>query len=338
MVDPLSIVGAVAGCQQIIISLTKVVKALAVAEKEQASMVLRLNHQAILLRSFSELVAGIESEIDSEYRSHFDIVLKHMHLVLENTLMKMEKFSKKKPSKLGWMLAGNELKDSEKELFDWSQRLMVIFAFTPASLKTKFVEKLSATQDADTVPPLLTGLTANIRMENGKDSVTAGSIDQTTSNELLAPTQWGTVDPEHLKQLWIDRIKTDPIPTRGPMSPDEVQFEVGRLYAVLKHADALSNRILTAEHFLVTGDQAHRFAIASSLPQDTCRRQLLSDMLAKPSQHVGLLRLLRDQSHADADIFSRLTIEFALPGNSLLPSLMFMPWAGCIKLSGPTTS
>ncbi len=297
MVDPLSIVGAVAGCQQIIISLTKVVKALAGAEKEQASMVLRLDHQAILLRGFSELVASTESEIDSEYRNHFNIVLKHMHLVLETTLMKMEKVSKRKLNRLGWVLAGNELKDSEKELFDWSQRLMVIFAFTPPALRTKFVEKFSALQDADSVPLMLTGLTANIRMEKGKNSVAAGSIDQT---QLLAPMHWDNVGPEHLKQLWIDRIKTDPIPTRGPMSPDEVQLEVGRLYAVLKHADALSNRILTAEHFLVTEDQAHRFAIASSLPQDTCKRQLLSDMLAEPSQHVGLLRLLRDRSHADA--------------------------------------
>ncbi len=121
MAEPLSIIGAVAACQQIIISLANIVKALAIAKKEQANMVLRLNNQAIPLQGFSELLAEGESEFDPERRNHFDIVIKHMQLVLENTFMKMEKVSKKKPSKLLWALAGTELKDSEKELFDWSQ-------------------------------------------------------------------------------------------------------------------------------------------------------------------------------------------------------------------------
>lgn len=300
MAEPLSIIGAIAGCQQIISSLAKVVKALAIAEKEQASMVLRLNHQAILLQSFSELVVDIESDLDSEHWNHFDIVIKHMQIVLENTLMKMEKFSKKRPSRFLWALAGDELKDSEKELFEWSQRLMVAFAFTPTPLKSKFVKKFSDTKRADSLPPWLSGLTANIRMEHGRNSVTTGSVDQTTFEGLNEPTQWNSLEQEHLEQLWIDRIKTNPSSRQGTMSQDEIQLEVGRLYAVLKQADSVSNHILTAEHFLVTDDREHRFAIASSLPQDTRKRQLLSDMLVEPSQHVSVSRIFRDQSRAHA--------------------------------------
>ncbi len=112
---------------------------------------------------------------------------------------------------------------------------------------------------------------------------------------------------------------------------DEVQLEVARLFAVLKQADSVSHRILTAEHFLVTDNQEDHFAIASNCPKDICKRQLLSDMLVEPSQHVSISRPIWLQPIAHADSLSHLTREFALLENLSLPSLTSMPWAGYIK-------
>jgi hypothetical protein len=291
MADPLSVIGAIAACQQIVSRLAQVVKALATAGKEQASMELRLKHQAILLQGFSELVAEFEPELDSNRRDHFDIVIKHMQIVLESTLIKMEKYNKKGPSKRLWLLAGNELKDADRELFDWSQRLMISFAFLPTPLKISFVEKFSNEGRASSLPSCLVGLNANIRMEKGKKDVSVASTDRSTPIGLLEPTSWNDLHPEHLQRLWIDRINTTSVSRRGTMTMDEVQLEVGRLFAVLKQADAVANRILTAEHFLITDEQEHRYAVASNLPSDTCRQQLLSDMLVEPSQHVSVSRL-----------------------------------------------
>jgi hypothetical protein len=330
MAEPLSVIGAIAACQQIVFRLAQVVKALAAAGKEQASMVLRLKHQAILLQGFSELVAEFEPEFDSNRRDHFDIVIKHMQIVLESTLIKMEKVSKKRPSKLLWALAGNELKDAERELFDWSQRLMISFAFLSTPLKTSFVEKFSDEGSASSLPSWLLGLTANIRMEKGKDDVSVASTERPILIGLLEPTSWSDLHPEQLQQLWIDRINTTSVSRRGTMTMEEVQLEVSRLFAVLKQADAVANRILTAEHFLITDEQEHHYAIASNLPSDTCKQQLLSDMLVEASEHVSVSHL-RLRSIAHARYSSHLIIEFALLENLSLPWRTFTPWAGCIK-------
>jgi hypothetical protein len=291
MAEPLAIVGAIAACQQIISRLAKVVKAVAIAEKEQASMVLRLHHQAILLQGFSEFVVDFGSDFDSDLRNHFENVVKHMQIVLDRTLLKMEKVRKKKPNKFLWALAGDELREAEKELFEWSQRLIIAFAFLSTPLKQTFVEKFSTTpKDQNDLPSWLLGLAANIRMEKGRNSVPVARIDQTASTGLDEPAPWNSLPPGSLGQLWIDRIKTVSNHRQGKMTMDEIQIEVGRLFAVLKHADSVSNRILTAEHFLITDHQEYRFAIASSLPDDTRNHQLLSDMLVEPSPHVSVSR------------------------------------------------
>lgn len=288
MAEPLSIIGAIAASQQLISKLVEVVKRLAVAEKEQTSLVLRLNHQAILLQCFSEVINNFHSEFDSDHRTHFDVVINHMQVILRSTRAKMEKFSNKKPSKMLWALAANDLKESEKELFDWSQRLMVAFAFMSMPLKTQFIEKISDVKDSSSSSTWLTGLMANIRMVKGKDIASLDRTDHTAQAQLDEPTPWDNLKPGQIDQLWVDRIKTTSTSRQGNMTMKEVQLEVSRLFAVLKQADSGSNHILAAEHFLLTDDPGYQFAIASSLPNDTCKRQLLSDMLVEPSQHVGV--------------------------------------------------
>jgi hypothetical protein len=291
MAEVFAIIGAIAACQQLLTRVTKAIKALAMAGKEQDSMVLRLNHHAILLQGFSDHVAEFGSGFDSDLRNHFDVVLQHMQIVLENTLAKMEKAGRKKPSKLLWVLAGNDLKESEKELFEWSQRLMIAFAFMSTPLKTNLVHKFSSMTDAHSLPSWLLGLKANIRMEKGKNDVSAVVTDQISSRRFDEPVPWNSLDPKYLDQLWFDRIKTDMLGRRGTMTIDEVRLEVGRLFAVLKEADSVSNRILSAKLFLITDDPQYQFAIASTLPSDTCNRQLLSEMLVEPSKHVSIFHI-----------------------------------------------
>lgn len=288
MAEPLSIIGAVAGCQQIMFRLLTVVKALAMAEKERASMILRLHHQTLLLQWFSEFLTDSESKLGADLRNHFNIIIRHMKLTLDDALIEMEKLSKRKPTRFLWALMGNGLKDSEKELSDWSMRLVIALAFVPMPLKTTFIDKLSDTTGGNSLPPCLLGLIANIRMEKGKIDVPAGSTNQNTTDVLDEPEPWDSIKPEYREQLWVDRIKTRLRSPRGPMTMDEIQLEVGKLFAVLKQADSMSNHILTAKHFLVMDDQDQRFAIASSLPGDTARKQLLSDMLLEPSKHVSV--------------------------------------------------
>ena len=291
MAEPLAIIGAIAACQQIISRLTQVIKALSIADKEQDSIVLRLNHQAILLRGFSKLLTESRSEFDAYQHNHFDVVINHMKIILDNMQVKMEKVSKRKSSKFLWALAGNDLKDAERELFEWSQRLMIGFSFMSTPVKTNFVEMFSDLKNTDSLPLWLSALMANIRMERGKNDVAFVSTDPSTVKRLDEPTPWNTLHPESLKQLWVDQVKTNPAIRGEAMTMDEIKLEVARLFTVLKQADSVSNRILRAEHFLVTDNPQHRFAIASSLPGDTCQKQLLSEMLVEPSEHVSASRV-----------------------------------------------
>lgn len=287
MVDPLSIIGAVAGCQQILSRLTKVVKALAGAEKERSSIILRLDHEAILLQQFSDFLIDFESEFDSGRRHHFDLVMRHMQITLETTLEKMEKFQNKKSSRLLWAFVAADLKEAEEDLFGWSQRLMVAFAFLPISIKNSFVNRYPSSIDGNSPASCLDGLRANIRMEEQKSDNSFARLEEIGSTMSEEPTPWNNLSADQMEHLWIDRINTTSVSRRGVMTMNEVRFEVSRLFTVLRLADPKSNHILTAKNFLVTEDDRSRFAITSTIPDNTSSKQLLSDMLVKPSQHVS---------------------------------------------------
>jgi hypothetical protein len=283
MADPLSIIGAIAASQQIISRLKKVIKLVSVTEKEKDSMILRLDHHSVLLQHFSELLADFESQFEPDRRDHFDLVIKHMQVLLKDTLIKTERIKNKKASRLLWILVATDLRNAEQELFDWSQRLMLAFAFTSTPVKTNFIERFSGTKDGTSLPGWLLGLKANIRMEQCKIQ-----MDDSCST-LEEMTQVSTLGAEEREKLWIDRVDTTSASRFETMSMDEVQLEVLRLFAVLKQADSMSTRILPAERLMVSDDKNKRFWIASRLPQDTCRHQRLSEMLCELPQHVSLL-------------------------------------------------
>jgi hypothetical protein len=294
MVEPLSVIGAIAGCQQLASRLIKVIRGLSVAETEKSSMILRLDHHLILLHHFSELLVDFDTEFDSDRRDHFDLVIKHMQIILENTLVNMEKLKNQKPSRLLWYFVGKGLKDAERELFDWSQRLMIAFAFMPTPIKTSFVKRLSNTADVTGMPSWLSGLWANIRMEEGKvktSTIGMDKVEDSGSTALEEPIPWNSLDKDRMQELWIDRIDTTSASRKGAMTMDEVRLEVSRLFAVLKQADSLSTHILTAKHLLITDDENKRFQIASEIPHDTCKQQQLSEMLLEPPQHVSFFPL-----------------------------------------------
>jgi hypothetical protein len=294
MVDPLSVIGAIAGCQQLASRLIKVIRELSGAETEKSSMILRLDHHLMLLHHFSELLVDFDTEFDSDRRDHFDLVIKHMQIILENTLVRMEKLKNKKPSRLLWSFVGTDLKAAERELFDWSQRLMIAFAFMSTRIKTSFVKRSSDTADLTGLPSWLSGLWANIRMEEGKvktSTIGMDTLKDSGSTALEKPTPRNSIDKGRMQELWIDHIDTTFASRRGAMTMDEVRLEVSRLFAVLKQADALSTHILTAKHLLITDDENKLFQIASGIPDDTCKQQLLSEMLLEPPQHVSFFPL-----------------------------------------------
>jgi hypothetical protein len=294
MVDPLSVIGAIAGCQQLASRLIKVVRGLSVAETEKSSMILRLDHHLMLLHHFSELLVDFDTEFDSDRRDHFGLVIKHMQITLENTLVKMEKLKNKKAGRLLWSFVGTGLKDAERELFDWSQLLMIAFAFLSTPIKTSFVKRLSETADVTGLPSWLSGLWANIRMEEGKvktSTIGMDTLKDSCSTALEEPIPRNSLDKDRMQELWIDHIDTTFASRRGAMTMDEVRLEVSRLFAVLKQADPLSTHILTAKHLLITDDQNKLFQIASGIPDDTCKQQQLSEMLLEPPQHVSFFPL-----------------------------------------------